>query len=89
MTTVVFAAAMHTPLPRWVINRRAGHSTARQLNLQHRTGRRTVGAAVQGHFLPHALAAKAASHFASDRGAGHRPAVAGVILSYDCARRWG
>jgi hypothetical protein len=30
MTTVVFAAAMHTPLPRWVTNGRAGHRLAWQ-----------------------------------------------------------
>jgi hypothetical protein len=49
------------------------------------TQKRTFGcgaiSVAKGQFLPHAPAAKAASHFASDRGeAGHRPAVCGVIL---------
>jgi hypothetical protein len=43
-----------------VINCRDAQWLARQLRPQDRTRRQTVGAAVQGQFLPHAAAAKTA-----------------------------
>ncbi len=46
----VTSGLQHTAGPySWVINRRAASTQARQLLPQHRTWRRTVGVAVEGH----------------------------------------
>jgi len=49
---------------------RTGHLLPWPLYLQHRPRLQPAMATVQGHFLPHALAAKSASHIAVGPGVG-------------------